>query len=102
MRIVGARKNLEIEDEFKEAVEDLEITKVEIHVEEERMLRDMGQMGKIHKIYVAYFFGSLHLEELIDWINELEDYFEIEDVKNQQRVRLAQTKLKGHTTIWWK
>ena len=62
----------------------------------------MTQMGKSHKMNASFLFGSLHLEELIDWIKELEDYFDLKDVKHQQKVRLAQTKLNGHATLWWK
>lgn len=55
-----------------------------------------------HKMEVSNFSGNLTLEDLIDWISELEDYFELEDIEDPLRVRLAQTKLKGHATLWWK
>lgn len=32
----------------------------------------------------------------------MEDYFEFEDIRDPSRVRLAQTKLKGHATLCWK
>ena len=48
------------------------------------------------------FLGTLNLEDLIDWIGELEDYFELEEIGDLLRVRFAQTKLKGHATLWWK
>ena len=51
---------------------------------------------------VSNFSGTLNPEDLIDWIGELEDYFELEDIEDPLRVRLAQTKLKGHATLWWK
>ena len=51
---------------------------------------------------VSKFLGTLNPEDLIDWIGELEDYFELEDVKDLLRVRLAQNKLKGHAGHWWK
>ena len=41
-------------------------------------------------------------EDLIEWIGELEDYFELENIGDPLRVRLAQTKLKGHVALWWK
>ena len=40
-------------------------------------------------------------DELIDWINELEEYFEYEDIQEPDRVKFAKTKLKGHAKIWW-
>lgn len=48
------------------------------------------------------FLGTLNLEDLIDWIGKLKDCFELEDIEDPLRVRLAQTKLKGHAALWWK
>ena len=47
------------------------------------------------------FSGNLNPDELIDWINELEEYFEYEDIKDPDRVKYAKTKMKGHAKIWW-
>ena len=47
------------------------------------------------------FSGNLNPDELIDWINELEEYFEYENIKDLDRVKYAQTKMKGHAKIWW-
>ena len=44
--------------------------------------------------------GNLNPEELIDWINELEEYFEYEDIEDPNRVKLVKEKLKGHANIW--
>ena len=55
-----------------------------------------------HKMEVSNFLGTLNPEDLIDWISELEDYFELENIEDPLSVRLAQTKLKGHATLWWK
>ena len=54
------------------------------------------------KIEVSAFSGSLRPEELIDWINEIDEYFECEEIKDPDRVRFAKTKLKGHANIWWR
>ena len=32
----------------------------------------------------------------------MEDYFELEDIEDPLRVRLAQSKMKGHASLWWK
>ena len=45
--------------------------------------------------------GSLNPEELIDWINQLEEYFEYEDIDDPSRVKFVKVKLKGHGNIWW-
>ena len=56
--------------------------------------RSGSQLKLKHKMEVSNFSGTLNLEDLIDWIGELEDYFELEDIEDPLRVRLAQTKLK--------
>ena len=42
---------------------------------EEKLFRVISKLGKIPKIDVCMFLGNLNLDEMIDWINELEEYF---------------------------
>ena len=58
-------------------------------------------MEKRPKFEVPTFSENLNPEELIDWINELEEYFEYEDIDDPDRVKFAKAKLKGHAKIWW-
>ena len=51
---------------------------------------------------VSNFLGTFNTEDVIDWIGELKDYFELEDIGDLLRVGLAQTKLKEHASLWWK
>lgn len=53
------------------------------------------------KIDVQKFGGNLNEEELLDWIACLDNYFECEEIPEEQRVKIAKTKLKGHALIWW-
>ena len=48
---------------------------------------------------MGVFFGNLKPDELIDWINELEEYFEYEDIRDPDWVKFAKAKLKGHAKI---
>jgi hypothetical protein len=50
---------------------------------------------------VSCYDGSLKGETLIDWIRELEIYFEYENVQNSNRIRFSITKIKGHAALWW-
>ena len=50
---------------------------------------------------MGVFLGNLKPDELIDWINELEEYFEYEDIRDPNRVKFAKAKMKGHAKIWW-
>ena len=45
--------------------------------------------------------GSLIVEHLIDWISELDKYFEYDEVEEDKRVRLVVTRLKGYASLWW-
>ena len=47
------------------------------------------------------FLGNLNPNELINWINELEEYFGHEDIKYLNRIKFTKAKLKGHAKIWW-
>ena len=69
--------------------------------EEERLFRAITKLGKRPTIDVCVFLGNLKSDELIDQINELEEYFEYEDIRDLDRVKFAKTKLKGHAKIWW-
>ena len=83
------------EDHFEEAIEEAR------DPEETRILKAMSKMWKRPKIEVSTFSGSLGPKELIDWINEIDEYFEYEEIEDPNRVRFAKTKLKGHENIWW-
>lgn len=86
----------EEEDQFEEEYE------VVRDPDEARFLRAISKIGQRPKIEVSTYPGNLNREELIDWINDMEEYFEYEEVGNYERVKFAKTKLKGHASIWSK
>ena len=45
--------------------------------------------------------GNLITKHLINWISELDKYFEFDEVEEDKRVRLAVTRSKGHASLWW-
>jgi hypothetical protein len=53
------------------------------------------------KIEVPMYEGNLNVEELIDWINSLDKYFDYDDVDEGKKVKYAVTRLKGHVSLWW-
>eukprot|EP00253_Pinus_taeda_P011013 PITA_11013 len=44
---------------------------------------------------------SLSPEELIDWINDIEKFFDYEETEERKRVKFVVTKLKRHAALWW-
>ena len=53
------------------------------------------------RLELSNYDGRLSTEALLDWISELDKYFEYEEINEDKRVRFAVTKLKGHATLWW-
>ena len=45
--------------------------------------------------------GSIFVDDLIDWISEMDKYFEYDEIEEDKRVRLVVTRLKGHASLWW-
>ena len=67
---------------------------------EESLFRAITKFGKRPTIDVGVFSRNMKLDELIDWINELEEYFEYEDIKDLDMVKFVKAKMKGHAKIW--
>ena len=93
--------NLPIRDESEDEDEVEENTEVEEipNPKEERLFRAITKIGKRPKFEVPTFFENHNLEELIDWINELEEYFEYEGIKDLEMVKFLKVKIKGHENI---
>ena len=50
---------------------------------------------------VPVYQGGLNPEELIDWINSMEKFFDYEEMEDEKKVKFAVTKLIGHAALWW-
>jgi hypothetical protein len=67
----------------------------------ERLIKAIVRMSSKTKMDIPTYEGSLDVEELLDWIQTLDTYFDYEDIEEEKKVRHAVTKLKGHTALWW-
>ena len=82
--------NLVVRDESEDEREEGQVNQEEqqqeevLNPEEERLFKDITKIGKRPKFDVPTFLGKLILEELIDWINELEEYFEYEEIEDSE------------------
>jgi hypothetical protein len=65
------------------------------------LLRVVVKMGAISKIEVPMSEGNLYVEELLDWVSDLEKYFDCEDIDDEKKVKHVVTILKGHAMLWW-
>ena len=50
---------------------------------------------------VPTYNGDLDANELLDWINEMEKFFDYDEIDEEKKVKFAITRLKGHATLWW-
>ena len=79
------------EQEEEEALESAEM----------KMLRfALGSISR-PKPSLSTYDGNLSVEGFIDWIGELERYFDYDNVEEDKKVKLVVTRLKGHAALWW-
>ena len=96
--------NLAERDESEDEREEEQVNQEEqeeevLNPDEEKHFKALTKIGKRPKFKVPTFLGKLNAKELIDWINELEEYFEYEEIEDPDRVKFAKAKLKGHAKI---
>jgi hypothetical protein len=76
----------------------LALKKKEKHQEvkqlEEKLLRLVTKVGARPKMEVPMYEGNLNVEELLDWINAMDKYFDYEDIDEENKVKHVVTRLK--------
>lgn len=63
-----------------------------------------GTMGtEILKIKIDFpqFDGHLHIEDFLDWLHTIENFFDYSEVAEEEQVKIDAYKLKGGTSAWW-
>ncbi len=98
MNLVVGDDESKDEREVKGNVDQAAIEEV-LNPKEVKPSKAISNIGKRLKFDVPRFLGNLNPKELIDWINELEEYFEYEDIEDLDRVKFVKAKLKGHAKI---
>eukprot|EP00253_Pinus_taeda_P008213 PITA_08213 len=96
----GRRRDPEMGDASEEEVE-VAVDGPEGEFAEVRLLRSILVASSKPKPELPTYDGSLSIEVLLDWISEMDKYFECEEVSEDRRVKFAATKLKRHATLWW-
>jgi hypothetical protein len=72
-------------EESKEPFEEEE--QIVMDPREVRLIRAILKIGKRPKVEVSNFSRNLNLEELINWINDMEEYFKYEEIEDPERVK---------------
>lgn len=68
---------------------------------EVKLLKSVLLSNSRPKPELPMYDGSLSIDVVLDWISEMDKYFECEEVSEDRRVKFVATKLKGHTGLWW-
>lgn len=63
-----------------------------------RLLKMVVATSSRPRSEVSTYDGNLNVEELIDWINTLDKYFDYEEVNEAKKVKFGVTKLRGHAS----
>ena len=53
------------------------------------------------KVELLSFNGNVSIEEYIDWVNEVEIFFDYMGTTDDKQVFLVAYKLKGGASAWW-
>ena len=53
------------------------------------------------KVDIPCFDGHLHIEDFLDWIQTVENFFDYMNVPDSKQVKLVAYKLKGGASAWW-
>ena len=49
---------------------------------------------------IADFYGRMHVEEFLDWILGVENFFQYMEILQDKQVKLVAFKLKGAAFAW--
>ena len=69
--------------------------------DDERLLRVLSRENS--KPVVEFFpdDGKLDINVVLDWIYDMEKFFDYENTPNNRKVNITDTRLKGHVLLWW-
>ena len=68
-------------------------------LEEVKVLKMLMKARSKPRVEVPTYEGNLNVEELMDWINALNKYFDFKEIEDKKKVRYAATRMKRCTSI---
>lgn len=69
----------------------------------ERLIEAITKQGTRVKVEVPDFKGDLNPNLFMDWIQELEKYFDMEGIEEMdpRRTKIVASRMKSHAALWW-
>lgn len=71
------------------------------HVNPVRLFKLVLAVSFIPQLEVSTYDRNINVEELIDWINMLDKYFNYEKFNEAKKVKFVVMNFRGHASIWW-
>ena len=68
--------------------------------DEERLLQVLSRVNSKPSIEVVPYDGKLDTNVVLNWISDMEKFFEYENTLDNRKVKIAVTRLKGHASLW--
>lgn len=66
-----------------------------------RLLKAIQGGGSKTTIDLPIYHGKMDSEDVLGWIDALDNYFEYEDMDEEKKVKFSKTKLRGTSLTWW-
>ena len=68
--------------------------------DEERLLRVLSRENLKPDVEFVPYDGKLDPNVVLDWILDMEKFFEYENTLDNRKVKITVTRLKGHASLW--
>ena len=78
------------------------IPKLDPPIQEEPFLKSNKALSGKELEGVPVFTGKMDTELVMEWIEGMENHFDCEGVTKAQKVKVAQSRLRGAALTWWK
>ena len=65
------------------------------------MLKSVIGASMRPNLEVPTYQGGLDANELLEWINKMDKFFNYDETDDEWKVKFVVTKLKGHASLWW-
>jgi len=50
---------------------------------------------------IPLFKGVMRIEEVLDWLTDVERFFEVMEIPKNKKVRLVSVRLQAAASVWW-